>query len=210
MQLRNCTVNKIYNGTNNKSNFTTFGASVIFTLKKKIISILLLLVFLTPVATIYVYLQIEKATIKHKVKWKMIAGMQTEELVLLKFTKEETQTKLRWEHSKEFEFNGQMYDIVSTQVKGDSIFYHCWWDHEETNLNKKLNKLVADIFDQDEDNRKTQRSFHTYLQSFFCTTIFDWQTKPSQKFLVVNQNFLYLEIFNSYRFPPPTPPPKLS
>src|SRR5690606_23325545 len=137
------------------------------------IAISLLLVLFAPVMTIYLYLQFEKSAIRREIKWKMIAGMEEEELVLLKFTKEETQTKLRWEHSREFEYNGQMYDIVSKEVKGDSIFYRVWWDHEETKLNKSLKKLAADAFDQDEENRKTRLNFQTYLGSFFCNDIFD-------------------------------------
>src|SRR5690606_39601506 len=97
------------------------GNSCFSPLKKRLIAISLLFVLFAPVMTIYLYLQFEKSAVRREIKWKMIAGMDEEELVLLKFTKEETQTKLRWEHSKEFEYDGQMYDIVSKEVKGDSI-----------------------------------------------------------------------------------------
>lgn len=160
--------------------------------------------------TIYAYLQFEKSAIRREIKWKMIAGMDEAELILLKFTKEETQTKLRWEHSKEFEYNGQMYDIVSKKVEGDSIFYRVWWDHEETELNKNLKKLVAIAFDQDEENQETQENFYTYLYSFFCGDIFHWQPKNSQNMWVIYQDAMHPEIFNSLLFPPPTPPPKFS
>lgn len=140
----------------------------------------------------------------------MIAGMDEKELVLLKFTKEETETKLRWEHSKEFEYNGQMYDIVSSEIKGDSIYYHCWWDYEETKLNKKLKKLVASAFDQDEDNKKAQKNLHNYLWSFFCTDPFDWQTTLPEKTEVVYQDVMHANFFNSNLITPPTPPPKVS
>lgn len=163
-----------------------------------------------PVVTIYAFLQFEKSAIRREIKWKMIASMDNEELVLLKFTKEETETKLRWEHSKEFEYDGQMYDIVSKEIKGDSIFYRCWWDHEETELNKKLKKMVAIAFDQDEENRETQEIFYSYLSSFFCTDVFDWKAKPSQNSEVVYQDVIHLGIFNAIRLSPPTPPPKAS
>lgn len=136
--------------------------------------------------------------------------MNQEELVFLKFTKEETETKLRWEHSKEFEYKGQMYDIVSKEVKGDSIFYRCWWDYEETQLNKKLKKMVAIAFDQDEENRETQEIFSSYLWSFFCTDMFDWKAVPSQNTEVVYQDTIHSGIFNAIRLSPPTPPPKAS
>lgn len=140
----------------------------------------------------------------------MIAGMDHEELVLLKFTKEEIKTKLRWKHSKEFEYNGQMYDIVSKEIKGDSIFYRCWWDHEETQLNKNLKKLVASAFNQDEDNQETQKELYSYLWSFFSPPVFDWQAAPSHISEVVYKDSIHPNIFNAIRISPPTPPPKAS
>ncbi len=159
--------------------------------------------------TIYAFLQFEKSTIRREFKHKMVAEINEDELVLLKFTKQETQTKLRWEHSKEFEYNGQMYDIVSKKVKGDSIFYRCWWDFEETALNKKLTKMVAFALNNDEDSRDAQQNLYNYLWSFFCSDILYWQPNPSgYNYIVYNNN--YLKVFNSIRLLPPTPPPKLS
>lgn len=140
----------------------------------------------------------------------MIDGLAKEELVLLKFSKEETETKLRWEHSKEFEYDGQMYDIVSKEIKVDSIFYRCWWDNEETLLNKKLKELAAKAFDQDENKRNAHLNLHFYLWSFFCTELLNWQMIPSQKVLVLYQDFIHAKHFSSTNISPPTPPPKLS
>ncbi len=181
-----------------------------FPLREKIIAISFLFVLFAPVMTIYAYLQFEKSAIRREIKWKMIAGMDEAELVLLKFTKEETQTKLRWEHSKEFEYNGQMYDVVSTVVKGDSIFYRLWWDYEETELNKKLKRMVAIAFAQDEENREAQEILFTYLSSFFLNVPFEWQAKPSQDLAAIHRIFFPKEIFSTHQSSPPTPPPKLS
>ncbi len=194
----------------NTFNFTTFGLQLFFNLKKRVVAISLLFILFAPVATIYLYLQFEKSAIRREIKWKMIAGLDKDELVLLKFTKEEAKKKLRWEHSKEFEYNGQMYDIVSTEINGDSITYHCWWDHEETKLNKKLKKMVSMAFDQDEDKRRTQQNLHNYLFSFFCTAPPKWQLIPFQNSKIVFHNILQTTIFKPHQLTPPTPPPKLS
>lgn len=170
----------------------------------------MLFILFAPVVTIFLYLQYEKSVVRREVKWKMIGGLDKEELVLLKFSKEETISELRWEHSKEFEYKGQMYDIVSQEIKGDSIFYRCWWDYEETKLNKKLKKLVANALDQDENSRDAHFNLHFYLWSFFCTELFDWQLVPIQKAMVVYQDFIDAKHFDSLRISPPTPPPKLS
>ncbi|SRX54713.1 hypothetical protein AEQU1_01725 [Aequorivita sp. CIP111184] len=171
---------------------------------------MLLFILFAPVASIYAFLQFEKSAIRREIKGQMIAGMDHEELVLLKFTKDETETLLRWEHSKEFEYKGQMYDIVSSEIKGNSIFYRCWLDNEETDLNKKLKKLVATAFNQDEKNRETQENLYSYLWSFFCTATFDWQAIPSQNIDLVFQDGMHSNIINSIRITPPTPPPKTS
>ncbi len=55
-------------------------------------------------------------------------------MVRLKFSKTEITTKLNWKHSKEFEFNNQMYDVVDKVVTRDSIRYWCWWDFKETEI----------------------------------------------------------------------------
>lgn len=71
----------------------------------------------------------------------MIEGLQDEELVHLVFDQNEI-LELRWEHSREFEYRGEMYDVVrSENVKG-VVHYWCWHDHEETSLNKRLTESV--------------------------------------------------------------------
>ena len=159
-------------------------------------------------ATVYLYLRFEKAAIKRETKWKMIAGMEKEELVLLKFSKKETKTKLRWEHDREFEYDGQMYDVVSKETKGDTIYYRCWWDHKETALNQKLEKLVAKAFNNSEDQQRTQKELNHYLQSFFCSEVFKWQAKPFDTPLEIFQNTLQTSTVYSRCICPPTPPPK--
>ena len=75
-----------------------------------------LFILFAPVATMFLYLHFEKAALKREIKWKMVAGIDQNELVLLKFSKEEAEKQLRWEHSKEFEYEGQMYDVVSKEI----------------------------------------------------------------------------------------------
>jgi len=178
-------------------------------LKKRLFAIAFLLVLFAPAATMFLYLHFEKASLKREIKWKMIAGMNKEELVLLKFSKNEIETKLRWEHSKEFEYEGQMYDVVSKETKGDTIYYRCWLDHEETALNKKLQQLVTQTFDKDKDKQRTQKQLNNYFQSFFCSKFFDWQATSLESFQKIYQPIAYKGNFSSIRLSPPTPPPQV-
>ena len=158
----------------------------------------------------FLYLHFEKAALKREIKWKMVAGIDQNELVLLKFSKEEAKKQLRWEHSKEFEYEGQMYDVVSNEIKGDTIYYRCWWDHEETALNKKLQQLVAQTFDKDKDKQRTQNQLTIYLQSFFCSTLFEWQATVPEYLVEIYQTIVDADNFSTIRLSPPTPPPQYS
>lgn len=110
---------------------------------KRIFSILLIGSLIGPYIGISLYLKHEKKMLKREIKHKIIEGIDRSELVELTFTLNEAVEKLRWEHSKEFEYNGEMYDVVEMEEKSGTITYWCWWDHKETSLNKQLNGLLA-------------------------------------------------------------------
>ena len=80
--------------------------------------------------------------VKKSVKKTITEHIDKNLLVRLSFNKDEI-TKLKWEHSKEFEHKSEMYDIVHKEIKSDSIIYWCWLDNEETQLEKSLNILIA-------------------------------------------------------------------
>ncbi len=168
-----------------------------------------LFILSAPIATIYTYLQFEKASLRRELKAKIIAGIDASELVILIFSEEEIKSELRWENSKEFEYKGHMYDIVSSEIKGDTVTFTCLWDREETDLNEKLKKLVADAMGQDA-NRETHENLNDYFQSFFLPSLVDWQSAHSICDEVLTPNKLNSKIFTSVRLSPPTPPPQLS
>jgi hypothetical protein len=140
-------------------------------LKKQIISLFLLFILVVPVVVTYTWLQQHKRTVKREVKWKMIAGIDKKELVFFKFSNEEITTKLRWEHHKEFEYKAQMYDVVAN----DSTQLWCWWDHEETKLNKQLQKLLVGIFKNDLESKTKQNDVFKFYTLLFFQPEFSWQ-----------------------------------
>jgi len=93
---------------------------------RQLLALFLLLCLTLPFLGTYTWLKIEKRKVKKSIKWSMIGGMDKSAFVLLKFTKEESETKLRWEHSREFEYAGQMYDVVEAAEQGDTTYYYCW------------------------------------------------------------------------------------
>ena len=113
--------------------------------------------------------------VRKTVKRQLIAGMNPDELVLLKFTPEAAKTALHWEHSREFEYQGQMFDVVKTETRGDTIFYHCWRDHAETELNQKIQALVANALHNNPQHQENQARLSCFFKSLFCIEVPFWQ-----------------------------------
>jgi hypothetical protein len=174
---------------------------------KRRLSVILLIISLTaPFAGSYFWLQHQKAVLKKELKWELISGIDKSELVLLSFTIEETKTKLRWEHSKEFEYNQQMYDIVASDTVGDTINYWCWWDHEETKLNKQLKKLVLNALGGDPFQKKKHERLNTFIKNLYfhetdaVAPMLPLQAEPAKS--------IYIEFYTSLISSPPVPPPR--
>jgi hypothetical protein len=158
------------------------------------------------VATTFIFLKHQKKQIKKEIKRKIISEVDKSELVLLKFTEEEKNSQLTWEHSKEFEYKGEMYDIIETYKVGDTAYYWCWWDHEETKLNKQLNHLVSLAMGSNPKNQDNQQR----LMNFFKSLYFSAST--------INESIVFIEIdnkchlgdkfYHSVSLSPPPPPPK--
>ncbi len=177
-------------------------------MKNRIFGLVLLFCFVAPIVTVFGIIQYQKKQVKREVKWKMIAGMERDELVLLKFTEKEKNTQLRWEHSKEFEYKGEMYDIVETNIMGDTTYYWVWWDHEETQLNKQLDVLVAIALGNNPNSGKNQKQLHDFFKSLYFVEL------PSNGSLVFTEQqskcFAEHEFHHSFAQSPLVPPPEKS
>ena len=173
---------------------------------KKIISILLILFTLAPFWLFFSLLQYEKYVVKEEIKKAIVAGIDKSELELLRFSKEET-TKLEWEDSKEFEYMGEMYDVVETEIKGDSIYYLCWWDYEETKLNKQLDLLVKQATSSNHRNRERTERLQNLLSSFYINS--DFNLKDFNNNESKNIYSRYQINYSTRNISPDTPPPRI-
>lgn len=154
------------------------------------------------------WLTYQKQKVKKQIKREIIASIDKSELVQLTFTKDQLETELEWEHSKEFEYNHQMYDIVEADTTENIITYWCWWDTEETELNQKLKKTLANFLNNDTKNKETKTRFANFYQSLFHSKTEAW--KALNKQVSKTNNFAYIFNYSSLHFPPTTPPPNYS
>lgn len=180
--------------------------------KNTCIALSLLCCLFLPATITYLGLTYQKKQIKREVKHKIIAQIDKTELTLLKFTEQQKQTDLRWEHSKEFEYQGEMYDIVTTEYHQDTTYYWCWPDHEETKLNKQLAQLTALALAHNTRHQESQAQFFKFFKSLFCSESTHIAFKPE---LILFQNndsptFCIAHFYARNGQSPPTPPPEIA
>lgn len=161
---------------------------------------------MAPFGATYLWMRYNEALLKNEVKRQIISGLSRDKLTLLKFTKEESLTRLNWQHSNEFEFNNQMFDVVETETCGDVIIYWCWSDKKETDFNIKMNKLLAKAIGNDQQNKEKQQRLNNFFKSLYFS--------HNQILLVaeVHDNLeisAFSFIYHSVNFPPPVPPPEI-
>ena len=102
----------------------------------------MLICFTLPVAGSYLWLRYERKMVRREVKATLLKGLDKKELVLLAFTEAEDKVLLQWEHSGEFTFSHQKYDIVSRKKVGKKMRYWCWKDTKESAIDQKITELT--------------------------------------------------------------------
>ncbi len=172
-------------------------------MKEKAITILLILVISAPAPIVLSFMQYQKKQIRREVKSLILKGVDKSELVLLKFSRE-THESLRWEKDHEFEYKDEMYDVVEKEVRSDSIFYWCWWDKEETDLNKKRNDYTAQILGKDQQrNQKQEQLFQFFKQLYFAKTLVVNYPENLKDNNIPYQKAIYNSPYPFIFYPPP-------
>lgn len=173
-------------------------------MKRFLLTCFLILGLCAPSLLVYHLFLSKKSEIKHEVKEKIIQGLDLKELSLLKFLILDTPSVLRWKHEREFEYEGEMYDVVSSEIIGDSIFYYCWWDHEETRLNKDLKSIISQILLNDLQQQHNTDQYLTFQKSLLFSPI---KSPYTDSFDSGNVNTHYnLDYNHSYSFVLYSPP----
>jgi hypothetical protein len=177
-------------------------------LKRKFLGITLLICFVAPLVATFAILQFQKYQIRKEVKGNLLAEMNMEELVLLKFSENEIQTQLFWENPKEFEYKDQMYDVVKTDVKNGITYYYCWPDDKETKLNKELDELLAFTLGNNPNQNEGQKKISVFFKSLYFSK---YNQEPLYGFSEERSAiFFYTEKYQSQYAIPIVPPPKIS
>ena len=170
------------------------------------LTVFLFLTLLLPFGSTYLLLPLRKQLIKREVRELLAEEAPREGVTLLQFSRAESRALLRWEHDREFEYRGQLYDVISVTERGDSVWYECFHDRAETELNRRQQELLARTHTpQDLDT-----SIYTQLFSFLRSLYFNHPP------VLVNFSTLtsaapgyHNGCLERLQAPPPVPPPEV-
>jgi len=176
---------------------------------KKFLCLLLFLSFsVDPLVGTFTWLHHKKAILRKEVRRHIEAGIDKGRLITLKFSREEAQIKLRWHGSREFEHDDHMYDVVAMVTLGDTVYYLCWRDDEETALNREMEELAAKALGKNARNLSSLAPEILWLKSLKAT--FSAPSKVPAPGWLGKPVCILSCFYASIPIPPPTPPPRLS
>ncbi len=124
-----------------------------------------------PFLATLLWLQHQKKLAKREAKSTIITGIEKDQLERLQFSISESKTILDWKHSEEFSFNGNMYDIVDTEINADSIVYWCWLDKKETELNHQLAILLDSVLGNNKERTEKKDRLTHFSKTLFNNSI---------------------------------------
>lgn len=133
-------------------------------MRKKVIGIFFLILLFAPAAVTYGWLHLKKQAVKREVKWRILRGIDKDELTVLTFTHAEAKA-LHWKHSREFEYEGKMFDIVVAEETAAGITYWCYNDREETEIETRIGKLAQTLFQSDPQSKEQEQRLINYFKT---------------------------------------------
>lgn len=141
----------------------------------KIASIFFLLVFFLPVSSLYLTLKVKQQHVRQEMREHIEAGIEEDQLVLLKIPRaleENPGTQFKRMHAREFRYKGNMYDVVRQETRGDTTWYWCVWDEEETEIVAQLDRLASETADKAKTPKAGHELFKHLLKTPFVGTGF--------------------------------------
>jgi hypothetical protein len=148
-----------------------------------------LLILVLPFYGAWQFFSIRIDHIKQQTSLLISNGIEEEHQVLFKFTEEES-AQLTWEHSREFELNGEMYDVIRSEAKGDTTWYWCYRDQKETLAKNELRRMIVNALAQNPRDYNKQIQIGHFLSTLFVVParhlpvndISHWKTRADKPY----------------------------
>lgn len=172
-------------------------------------AIVLLSCLALPFCGSYLWLQGKVKEAKYNAHLYLEDGLTEEETIVLTFAIVDSETILEWEHSREFKYKGNMYDVIETEFHDDSISYHCYLDHKESKAKKALSQLTSKWAKGEPQRDNQQQRIADFFKWVYCI-------EPDQRAgLDATERDANLSVYTTLwyddlPFDPIDPPPKFS
>ena len=145
---------------------------------------------------------------KKEVKQLIKAGIPKDELVKFSFHKNifnEGIKNFKWMKINEFRYKNEMFDIISSKLKGDSVYFFCYRDVKESGLFAKLDDYVNRYMNDNPEKGKELQTILISLNTFYLTDeiIFNHCSFPYERDYFSNYILLTPQEFYSINIPPP-------
>lgn len=111
-------------------------------------------------------LKIEKETIRSSVKALIFEGLDRSELVFIS-TEKQSDPSFSWKDEGEFTLNGRFYDIVETIDDQVQQGYWCWLDEQQSEVEKKIDRLYTLKVNTSENQKKRNLVFQNFMNSLY-------------------------------------------
>lgn len=149
-------------------------------------------------------MQIRKYQIKKYAKNLIISTCDKSEFITLKFSKNQLNTDLKWEHDKEFEYKNMMYDVVNIEYINDSVLILCYEDREESSIKAKINCFLNHVLGNRNKEDRTKEKLLNFSQNLYFS-ISDFNMYHAFKIINILDlyNVYYKNIYIKILKPPP-------
>lgn len=142
----------------------------------------------------------------HTVKKALLHGKKLQGMIWLGFSKQDA-LSIKWQHSSEFIYLSQMYDVADSLIRSDSVFYFCYPDRIETAQRRYLTGIAQQILGSMPHHQKQ----HTNLKIFFINLSMPEPIAilPEKGFRNLPTGSFFYDTFHSnYWATPVSPPPE--
>ncbi len=163
---------------------------------------LLILILFQTAGTLLLYIFLVNSNADHI---RNIIFKDEKKLISLKFSKNDISSgamKLNFKHTKEFSFNGNMYDIKNKHETSDSITYVCYQDKREDELNGSLKSNQN--HQKSENQGNLEKLFNLLSANYLTETKSDENSSFKINSEINISQFDLLMVF----IDDPSPPPK--
>jgi len=101
---------------------------------RKTFPLILTFIFLFNIGGYFLWFSIVQMSIKERIEQKIKSGLKEEDLSLI-IVPINNKSGIQWIiGGKEFRYQGEMYDVVHSKIKGRQKYYYCINDHKEKQL----------------------------------------------------------------------------